>query len=171
MADNKNPKEIVITVSERQELKEELAWREGENAARITASIQEARGFGDLSENAEYDAAKDEQANNEARIREIRNILKNAKVVESVAEVSRNLTVSIGTVVDLEDDKGDTVSFTIVGTTKTNSLEHKISSESPLGEALLNHQTGDEIEYSTPSGKVKRYTIKNISVKKDDSKE
>jgi transcription elongation factor GreA len=159
MADNKNPKEIVITVSERQELKEELAWREGENAARITASIQEARGFGDLSENAEYDAAKDEQARNEARINEIRQILAVAKVVDATDALS----VSIGTTVELQDKRGKKTSFTIVGTTETDSLNHRISNESPAGSVLIGHVVGDAVSFTTPTGKVREYTITNIT--------
>ena len=80
-------KEIILTREGREKLEQELEERTGARREEIIERLKEARGFGDLSENAEYDAAKDEQANNEARIREIRNILKNAKVVESVARI------------------------------------------------------------------------------------
>ena len=108
---------------------DELAYREGEKHDEIVERIKEARGFGDLSENSEYDAAKEEEARNASRINEIRQILSIATVVEAG---SGELTVSIGTTVELEDEKGAKTSFTIVGTTETNSLEHKISNESPV---------------------------------------
>ena len=144
-------KEIVLTPEGRQKLVDELAYREGEKHDEIVERIKEARGFGDLSENSEYDAAKDE----------IRQILSVAKVVEGGSK--RNVTVSIGTTVELADAKGKTTKYVIVGTTETNSLEHKISNESPAGEALIGHKKGDEVEFTTPNGKVKKYTITSIT--------
>ena len=158
MADAKN---IVLTPEGRQKLVEELAYREGEKHDEIVERIKEARGFGDLSENSEYDAAKEEQSHNESRINEIRQILANATVV--AAGSSANLAVSIGTTVELEDPKGKKTSFTIVGTTETNSLEHKISNESPVGAALIGHKKGDEVEVVAPSGKSRTYTITGIT--------
>ena len=158
MADTKN---IVLTPEGRQKLVEELAYREGEKHDEIVERIKEARGFGDLSENSEYDAAKEEQSHNESRINEIRQILANATVV--AAGSSANLAVSIGTTVELEDPKGKKTSFTIVGTTETNSLEHKISNESPVGAALIGHKKGDEVEVVAPSGKSRTYTITGIT--------
>ena len=97
-------KEIILTPEGRQKLVEELEYREGEKHDEIVERIKEARGFGDLSENAEYDAAKEEQSQNESRVNEIRHILATAKVVESGADA--HLSVSIGTTVELEDAKG-----------------------------------------------------------------
>ncbi|MDO4850018.1 MAG: transcription elongation factor GreA [Coriobacteriia bacterium] len=158
MADAKN---IVLTPEGRQKLVEELAYREGEKHDEIVERIKEARGFGDLSENSEYDAAKEEQSHNESRINEIRQILASAKVV--AAGDVRDLAVSIGTTVELEDAKGKKTAFTIVGTTETNSLEHKISNESPVGAALIGHKKGDEVEVVAPSGKSRTYTITGIT--------
>jgi transcription elongation factor GreA len=158
MADTKN---IVLTPEGRQKLVDELAYREGEKHDEIVERIKEARGFGDLSENSEYDAAKEEQSHNESRINEIRQILANATV--AAAGSSRDLAVSIGTTVELEDAAGKKTSFTIVGTTETNSLEHKISNESPVGAALIGHKKGDEVEVVAPSGKSRTYTITGIS--------
>ncbi len=158
MADSKN---IVLTPEGRQKLVEELAYREGEKHDEIVERIKEARGFGDLSENSEYDAAKEEQSHNESRINEIRQILATAKVVESGS--SSDLAVSIGTTVELEDKAGKVTKFTIVGTTETNSLEHKISNESPVGQALIGHKKGDEVEVVAPSGKSRSYTILGIT--------
>lgn len=154
-------KKIELTSEGRQKLVDELAYREGEKHDEIVERIKEARGFGDLSENSEYDAAKEEQSHNESRINEIRQILAVATVVEGGS--SRDLAVSIGTTVELEDEKGKKTSFTIVGTTETNSLEHKISNESPAGRALIGHKKGDEVEVVAPSGKSRKYTITAIT--------
>ncbi len=158
MADVKN---IVLTPEGRKKLVDELAYREGEKHDEIVERIKEARGFGDLSENSEYDAAKEEQSHNESRINEIRQILANAKVVAAGSSV--DLSVSIGTTVELEDASGKKTAFTIVGTTETNSLEHKISNESPVGAALIGHKKGDEVEVVAPSGKSRTYIITGIT--------
>ena len=155
-----NTKKIELTPEGRQRLVDELAYREGEKHDEIVERIKEARGFGDLSENSEYDAAKEEEARNASRINEIRQILSIATVVEAG---SGELTVSIGTTVELEDEKGAKTSFTIVGATETNSLEHKISNESPVGAALVGHKEGDKIEVVAPSGRSRSYTITAIS--------
>ena len=118
-----NAKKIELTAEGRQKLVDELAYREGEKHDEIVERIKEARGFGDLSENSEYDAAKEEEARNAARVNEIRQILSQAVIVE--AGTGRGLTVSIGTTVELKDEKGKASTFTIVGTTETNSLEHE----------------------------------------------
>ena len=154
-------KKIELTPEGRQKLVEELAYREGEKHDEIVERIKEARGFGDLSENSEYDAAKEEQSHNESRINEIRQILSVATVVAAGSHA--NLKVSIGTTVTLVDAKGKTAEFTIVGTTETNSLEHKISNESPAGQALIGHGEGEEVEFVTPTGKAKKYTITAIT--------
>ena len=156
-----NSKKIELTPEGRQKLVDELAYREGEKRDEIIERIQEARGFGDLSENSEYDAAKEEQSHNESRINEIRQLLSVATVVDAGSQ--KTLKVFIGTTVELEDAKGKKTKFTIVGTTETNSLEHKISNESPAGEALIGHSEGDEVEFVTPTGKTKKYTITAIT--------
>ena len=151
--------DIVLTAEGRQKLMDELEWREGEKNKEIIEHIKEARGFGDLSENAEYDAAKEEQSKNAARIAEIQAILANAQD----AEAGEGLTVSIGCTVTLVDGEGVATDFTIVGTTETNSLERKISNESPVGRAIIGHGEGDTVEVVTPSGKVRIYTIAKIA--------
>ena len=157
-----NAKKIELTAEGRQKLVEELAYREGEKHDEIVERIKEARGFGDLSENSEYDAAKEEQSKNESRINEIRQIL-SLSVATVVEGSGHTLTVSIGTTVELEDEKGKKSTFSIVGTTETNSLEHRISVESPVGAALVGHEKGDKIEVVAPSGKTRKYTITGIS--------
>lgn len=151
--------QIVLTAEGRQKLVEELAWREGDYAKEIVEDIKEARAFGDLSENSEYDAAKDKQAQNAARIAEIQAILANAQV----AATTGDLTVSIGSTVSLIDPNGEVMEVTLVGTTETNSLEHKISNESPVGHAIIGHGVGDSVEVVTPSGKTRIYTIAKIA--------
>lgn len=151
--------QIVLTAEGRQKLVEELAWREGDYAKEIVEDIKEARAFGDLSENSEYDAAKDKQAQNAARIAEIQAILANAQV----AATTGDLTVSIGSTVSLIDPNGELIEVTLVGTTETNSLEHKISNESPVGHAIIGHGEGDSVEVVTPSGKTRVYTIAKIA--------
>ena len=151
--------QIVLTAEGRQKLVEELAWREGDYAKEIVEDIKEARAFGDLSENSEYDAAKDKQAQTAARIAEIQAILANAQV----AATTGDLTVSIGSTVSLIDPNGEVMEVTLVGTTETNSLEHKISNESPVGHAIIGHGEGDSVEVVTPSGKTRIYTIAKIA--------
>lgn len=151
--------QIVLTAEGRQKLVEELAWREGDYAKEIVEDIKEARAFGDLSENSEYDAAKDKQAQNAARIAEIQAILANAQIAASTGD----LTVSIGSTITLVDPNGELIEVTLVGTTETNSLEHKISNESPVGHAIIGHGEGDSVEVVTPSGKTRIYTIAKIA--------
>ena len=151
--------QIVLTAEGRQKLVEELAWREGDYAKEIVEDIKEARAFGDLSENSEYDAAKDKQAQNAARIAEIQAILANAQIAASTGD----LTVSIGSTVTLVDPNGELIEVTLVGTTETNSLEHKISNESPVGHAIIGHGEGDSVEVVTPSGMTRVYTIAKIA--------
>ena len=151
--------QIVLTAEGRQKLVEELAWREGDYAKEIVEDIKEARAFGDLSENSEYDAAKDKQAQNAARIAEIQAILANAQV----AATTGDLTVSSGSTGSVIDPNGEVMEVTLVGTTETNSLEHKISNESPVGHAIIGHGEGDSVEVVTPSGKTRVYTIAKIA--------
>ncbi len=151
--------QIVLTAEGRKKLEEELAYLEGEKSQEIVEHIKEARAFGDLSENAEYDAAKEEQAKTAARIAEIRATLANAK--DAVAGSDR--IVSIGSTVTLVDGEGEASDFTIVGTTETNVLQHKISNESPVGSAVIGHVEGETVEVVLPNGTKRVYTIAKIS--------
>ena len=122
--------------------------------------IKEAREQGDLSENAEYDAAKDEQRDIEARIEELEKILKNAEVfVEEEADLDK---VSIGCQVKILDCEFDEeLTYKIVGSTEANSLKGKISNESPVGKALLGKKVGDTVTVTTPAGEFE-YKILSI---------
>lgn len=156
MADN----EIILTPEGRQKLVDELAWREGEHDAEIIERIKVARDFGDLSENSEYDDAKEEQSKNASRIAELRHILSNAKVSESAIGIGA--IVSVGTTVEVEVS-GKKQSYTIVGTTETDSLQHKISNESPMGAALIGATEGETVEYATPNGKKRSVKVLSIT--------
>ena len=117
----------------------------------VAQKIKEAREQGDLSENAEYDAAKDEQRDIEARIEELEAILKNAEVVvEDEADTEK---INVGCKVLVYDEEfEEEVEFKIVGSTEANSLQGKISNESPLGKALIGAKVGDEISVEAPAG-------------------
>jgi len=124
----------------------------------IAEKIKEAREQGDLSENAEYDAAKDEQREIEERIVAIEALLKNAEVVDDAEEG----TIHIGCKVKLFDKEFDEeVEYMIVGSTEANSLQGKISNESPVGMALLNHRVGDEVTVETQAG-VLEYKVLSV---------
>ena len=152
--------EIILTPAGRQELEDELYRREHELHDEIGEQLREARGFGDLSENAEYDAAREAQARNESRIQEIRTILATARVVDATTSIETGARV--GTIVELEDSRGKRQELALVGTTETNSLAHRISNESPAGAALIGHVVGDTVSFVTPAGKVREYTIVDI---------
>ena len=154
--------QIILTPEGRDKLVAELEWREGQNNAEIVERIKIARDFGDLSENSEYDDAKEEQAKNAARTAEIRSILANAKISEYKGS-GKNQTASIGCTVEAEDANGKEFIFRIVGTTETNSLKHEISNESPVGAALIGHKAGETVTYKIPSGKELSLTLTKVS--------
>lgn len=148
--------QIQLTKEGLEKLQEELAWREGEHAKEITDAIKTAKDFGDLSENAEYDAAKEDQAKNEARVAEIRSILANAQIVEKTG----TRMVSIGSKVKIKDVKAKKdIELSIVGTTETHSLKNMISNESPIGAALMGHKKGDVVVVEAPNNTKKEYEI------------
>ena len=120
----------------------------------VAQKIKEAREQGDLSENAEYDAAKDEQRDIEARIEELEKILKNVEVVAEEDVTSD--AINIGCTVIIKDlEEGDTEEYSIVGSTEANSLKGKISNESPVGKSLIGAVVGDVVTVSTPAGEFK----------------
>ena len=127
--------------------------------AEIVARIQEARSHGDLSENAEYDAARNEQAANEGEIRELEYKIKHAVFIE---ETSDNSTVHMGSKVTVYDeDLGEKEVYTIMGSTEADVMHGIISNESPVGMALLGHKKGDVVTVSAPNGE---YTLKILSI-------
>ena len=156
-------KTIKITEDGLLKLKAELEYLKTEGRTDIAEKIKVARGYGDLSENSEYDEAKNEQAKIEARIVEIEAILKNIEVIEEVKGRGKPKTVSLGVLVkalDIEFD--EECEYRVVGSTEANPLEGKISDESPLGKALLGKTVGDEVIVDAPAGELK-FKILEIS--------
>ena len=138
---------------------EELNFLKGEKRTEIAEKIKEAREQGDLSENAEYDVAKNEQRDIELRIEEIENIIKNAEVVEK-SDLKKG-TIGVGSHVKLLYIKeNDEVEYDIVGASEADSLNGKISNESPLGKELLGKKKGDVIEVQLTRGKLKVEILK-----------
>lgn len=152
-------REILLTEEGRDELREELEHLETVKRAEVGERIKSAREFGDISENSEYDDAKNEQAWVESRITEINQILANATVVEAP---KRSNKVAIGNkVVVLIDGKTER-EFVIVGAAEADAAKGKISNESPVGAALLGAHKGDEITAEGPTGKEINFTILKI---------
>ena len=156
MAEKKN----ILTYEGLKQLEEELQDLKVNKRKEVAEKIREAREQGDLSENAEYDAAKDEQRDIEARIEEIDKILRNAEVVvEEDVDVNK---INIGCKVRLLDvEYEDELEYKIVGSTEANSLKGKISNESPVGKALMGAKVGDMITVETQAGPV-QYKVLGI---------
>ena len=150
--------DYILTQEGRDKLEEELHYLETEKRAEIGERIRVAREFGDISENSEYDDAKNEQGMMEARIAEISRILSEATVVNTP---KRSGKVSIGSVVTVDMGGTERV-FTIVGAAESDIASGKISNESPVGAALLGHKKGDTVEATGPTGKDITMTITKI---------
>lgn len=147
-----------ITDEGRQELEAELEDLKGRRGA-IADKIAEARDYGDLTENSEYDTAREEQGLVESRIAEIEDILLNAEIIKS----SKGSKVALGTKVEIKTKgKKTTVTYTVVGPVEADPLEGKISNESPIGEALMGKKVGDSVTITTPKGTT-TYEIVKIS--------
>ena len=155
-------KKNILTVEGLKTLQDELNELKVTRRAEIAQKIKEAREQGDLSENAEYDAAKDEQRDIEARIEELEAILKNVEVMDLDEETHGNDKVAFGKYVLVKDNEfGDEMKYKIVGATEANSLKGKISNESPLGKALIGSKKGDVVTVEAPAGEIS-YTILDI---------
>lgn len=145
-----------ITDEGRKELEAELEELKGRRGD-IADKIAEARDFGDLSENAEYDSAREEQGLVESRIAEIEDILLNAELIKS----GKSSKVALGSKVELKTG-AKSVTYSVVGPVEADPLEGKISNESPIGEALMGKKVGDAITITTPKGEIS-YEIVSIS--------
>lgn len=157
MANNAN--DVVLTADGKAKLEEELRYLETDKRDEVGERIRIAREFGDISENSEYDDAKNEQAILEQRIAEINDVLANAQVVDTPKKGDR---VVIGSTVTLTDDDGRERVFTIVGGAEAGSAQGKISNESPVGAAVLGHKKGDVIEYEGPTGRKMKFTLTKV---------
>lgn len=147
---NSNAQEIYLTETGLNEMKKELEYLKMEKRPEVIAALKDARALGDLSENAEYDAARTEQAQVEGRIVELEKMLENAIVIKDV----KTDKVSIGTTVTikyLEDN--DTEVYTIVGSKEADPFENKISNESPIAKAIMGLSVGNVVTVDSPNGK------------------
>ena len=149
-------KQYQITIEGKNELETELVTLKSRRG-NVAEKIANARDFGDLSENAEYDAAREEQGLLETRIAEIEEIINNADIIKG----GRKNVIDLGSKVELTTN-GKTVTYTIVGSVEANPLEGKISNESPIGTALFGKKVGDDATISTPKGSV-TYKVSEIN--------
>lgn len=143
-------KQYPMTVAGKQKLEEELELLKTVKRKEVVERIKIARSFGDLSENSEYDSAKEDQAFVEGRISTIESMIRNAVIIE---EEENNDTVSLGkTVTFIEIPDGDEETYTIVGSAEADPLEGLISNDSPIAKGLLGKSTGDKVKITTPGG-------------------
>lgn len=153
-------KKCLMTYKGVQKLEEELEYLKTVKRKEITEKIKVALGYGDLSENSEYDEAKNEQAFTEGRIIQLENMLKNAEVVDE-SDIPSDI-VSIGTVVKVKDfDFDEDCEYTLVGSAEADPMNFKISNEAPVGKALLGKKVGDVVEVAVPNG-VNKFEILEI---------
>lgn len=145
-------KKITYTQAGYQELVDELNYLKLEKREKIKNDIAVARSFGDLSENSEYDEARNEQAKNEARIKELEELIENATILdESTTDFS---IASLGSTVKVSINGGEPLEYALVSSNETNPAERKISDQSPIGAGLIDMRAGDEKDIETPAGVV-----------------
>jgi transcription elongation factor GreA len=154
-------KEIALTPEGQAKLEQELKHLETVRRREVGERIKEAKEFGDLSENSEYDDAKNEQAWVESRILEITQILARATIID--APKTNPTKVTLGSKVELESASGVKRVYQVVGSAEADPAADKISNESPVGTAILGHKKGETVSVTTPSGKVVAYTILAIT--------
>lgn len=143
--------QITVTKEGLEKLNSELDYLKNVKRIEVKEALRIARGFGDLSENSEYDEAKDEQAKVESRISELEEMLKTAVVISE--DQIRTDVVNVGTTVRIYNEKWDEeVEYTIVGSTEASPLQNKISDQSPIGKAIIGHGAGETVVVDTPAG-------------------
>lgn len=151
-------KKIYLTEEGLNELKKELDFLKLEKRPEIINALKDARALGDLSENAEYDAARSEQASTESRIKEIEKMLENVEIINSVATDA----VALGTKVKLEYIEDDEIDeYSIVGSKEADPFTNKISNESPIAKAIIGHKVGDIVNVISPNGE---YQVKVVEI-------
>ncbi len=143
--------QITVTKEGLEKLNQELDYLKNVKRIEVKEALRIARGFGDLSENSEYDEAKDEQAKVESRISELEEMLKSAVVISE--DQIRTDVANVGTTVRVYNEKWDEeIEYTLVGSTEAAPLQNKISDQSPIGKALIGHKTGETVVAETPAG-------------------
>ena len=144
-----------------QDLVDELKYLKLTRREEIKEQIAVARGFGDLSENAEYDEARNEQAKVEARIQELESLIENAEIIDESTMDAHS--ISLGSVVTLYDEDFDEeITYSIVGSNQVDPLEQKISDQSPIGRALMGKKAGDRVTVVAPAGEL-HFEVKEVS--------
>src|SRR3954464_13228434 len=156
------PRETLMTPEGLEELKAKIDHLSTVRRREIADRIKEAREFGDISENSEYDDAKNEQAMLEQRILQLQERLRAAQVVDA-KDVTTD-AVGVGSVVNIKDEKGGSLKFTIVGSAEANPAENKLSNESPVGKALMGRKRGEEVSVALPNGKKRKFKITKIDI-------
>ncbi|WP_340020693.1 transcription elongation factor GreA [Paenibacillus sp. FSL K6-1096] len=156
-------KEVILTPDGLKRLEEELETLKSVKRREVAERIKVAIGYGDISENSEYEDAKNEQAFIEGRIITLEKMLRNARIINS-DEIATDV-VSVGVTVTVEDmEYGDTMEYTIVGTAESDPLNNKISNESPVGRAIIGKKVGTIVDVSVPAGVI-QYKILDIKMK------
>ena len=157
------PKDVILTPDGLEKLKEELQYLSTDKRREVAERIKEAREFGDITENAEYDDAKNEQAMLEARIAQLQERLRMATVVDP-SDLSSDV-VQVGSVVHVKDEStGKSQKYTIVGSAEAKPDEHKLSNESPVGRALLGRKRNETVAVKVPRGPARKLKITKIDV-------
>jgi transcription elongation factor GreA len=154
-------KDVILTPEGLEKLKAEIEHLSKDKRREVAERIKEAREFGDISENSEYDDAKNDQAMLEARIASLEDKLRSASVIDA-SELSADV-VRVGSVVNVKDGS-TSLQYTIVGSTEADPAQNRLSNESPVGKALLGHKKGDTVTVQLPSGKIRELKITKIDV-------
>jgi transcription elongation factor GreA len=156
-------RDVLLTPEGLDKLKEEIEHLSTVKRREVAERIKEAREFGDISENSEYDDAKNEQAMLEARIASLEEKLRSASVIDA-SELDSDV-VRVGSQVSVKDEgSGKSLKYTIVGSTEANPSENRLSNESPVGKALLGRKKGDSVKVTLPNGKNRELKITKIDV-------
>jgi transcription elongation factor GreA len=154
-------RDVILTPEGLEKLKTELEHLSTDKRREVAERIKEAREFGDISENSEYDDAKNEQAMLEARIATIEERLRSASIIDT-KDASTDV-VGVGSVVHVKDEKtGKSVKYSIVGSAEANPTEHKLSNESPVGKALIGHKRNEIVAVQVPKGPARKLKITKI---------
>ena len=154
-------KDVILTPEGLEKLKQEIEHLSVNRRREVAERIKEAREFGDISENSEYDDAKNEQAMLESRIAQLEDKLRSAQVIDA-SELDNNV-VRVGSLVSVKDDKSKSFQYTIVGSTEADPSANRLSNESPVGKALIGRKKNDTVAVPTPKGE-RKLTISKISV-------
>ncbi len=156
--------EVLVTKEGLKKIKDELDFLKSTKREEIAMRLKEAISYGDLSENAEYEEAKNEQAFVEGRILELEKQVKNARLIteHDIKKAAKGISIEIGSVVTVRNktDGDEPETYTIVGSMEADPIEHKISNESPIGKALLGREKGDTVDVIAPAGKFKYEILK-----------